>query len=164
MRVPTVVVSLGSAPMEMHPDWFTSSVNDVLFPRLGVLTPSIETVFKPDAQGVWKVTLDGTELGDVDVVRPAESIADLLASRAADLVTTCLVEFNLSRLQARLPSLAAAIQRQFSTADLVETLRRQVARGESIRDFAGALEEMLASAARAPQPAAAPAAQERAQA
>ena len=46
-----------------------------------------------------------------------------------------------------LPALAAAVQRQFSIADIIDALRRQLARGESIRDFAGALEHMLLSAA-----------------
>jgi hypothetical protein len=147
MSVPTVVINLGSAAIDMEPDQYTSGINDVLFTRLGVLTPSVQTMSKPNARGVSTVTFDGTELGAVDPSRAAESIADLLATRAPELVTPCLVEFYMSRLLPRLPALAAAVRRQFSTADIVDALRRQLARGESIRDFARALEQMLLSAA-----------------
>lgn len=154
MKVPTVLVHLNRSVLQSSPEvdytagaeWLTTKANESLFARFGVLTPAIDVVLSPLGTGAT-MTFDGDELGPLNVGQIAESAAERLASRAPDLVTAPLVEFLLSRLRTRYPQLVAAATKQFSTADLVEGLRDQVARGHSIRNLAGALDAVLSAAA-----------------
>jgi hypothetical protein len=128
-------------------DEFVNKIPAELFASVGVIAP-VPARF-PDnnlAPNTAILELNDRVLDTISLmpgINPA-GIIGLLEQNAAEWVVPEVVDFLLIKLSSRLPALVDTALASFTTHNIGITLRSRLKNGESIKNLAGILEEMLA--------------------
>jgi flagellar biosynthesis component FlhA len=137
---------LGQSEAESIEQFF-KQVPQAMYYELGIVTPLVQQISDDTlAPQTAILELNGRSLGTIHFVvgvNPVQALG-LLEQNAAELVEPILVEFYLSKLNTRFPILVETIRKRFTIESLCGALRSRVERRQSIRDFPGVLEEILA--------------------
>jgi hypothetical protein len=128
-------------------DEFLRNIPAGLFESVGVIAP-VPVRLPDDAMAPNTATLEFNDrvLDKITLVPGVNPVGIIgsLEQNAAELVVPELVDFLLVKLRSRLPALVDTALATSTTETIITTLRSRLQNGESIKNLAGILEDMLA--------------------